>query len=67
MARFASTLLKREATSKETKVSLSSKVCEDMNLVKSGELRTLWAINLLERNSGPGLYWHKYSTVVLIR
>ena len=45
MARFAGTLFKRETTSKETKVSLSSKVCEDMNLAKSSELRTLWAIN----------------------
>ena len=37
IASCVGTLVKRETMSKETKVSSSSKVCEDMNLAKSWE------------------------------
>ena len=41
MARLVGTLVKRETTSKEIRVSSSLRVCEDMNVAKSVELRTL--------------------------
>ena len=44
MARLVGTLVKRETTSKEIRVSLSLRVCEDMNVAKSVELRTLWLV-----------------------
>ena len=44
MARSSGTLVKRETTSKETKVSLLSMVCADMNLSKSAELQTLCSV-----------------------
>ena len=44
MARSSGTLVKRETASKETKVSLKSMVCADMNLLKSAELRTLCSV-----------------------
>ena len=43
-ARFVGALVKRKTTSKKTKISLSSLVCEDTNLAKSGTLQTLWAV-----------------------
>ena len=41
MARSVETLVKRETTSKEIRISSSLRVCEDMNMAKSVELRTL--------------------------
>ena len=41
IASCVGTLVKRETTSKETKVSSSSRVCEDMNSGKPWEFRTL--------------------------
>ena len=41
IASCVGTLVKRETTSKETKVSSSSRAWEDINLAKSWEFRTL--------------------------
>ena len=36
--------MKRETTSKETRISFSPRVCDEINLAKSVELRTLWHV-----------------------
>ena len=41
MVRSVGTLVKRETTSKEIRVSSSLRVCEDINVAKSVELRAL--------------------------
>ena len=41
MARSVGTLVKRETTAKEIRVSSSLRVCEDMNVAKSVYLRIL--------------------------
>ena len=42
MARSLDTMVNRETTSKETRDSLSFRICDAMNLAKSAELRTLY-------------------------
>ena len=44
MTRSTGTLVKRETTSKETNVVLLLRVCEEINLAKLVELRTLFSV-----------------------
>ena len=44
MAKSVGTLVKRETTSKETRISFSPRVCDEINLAKPVELRTLWHV-----------------------